>query len=157
MNLETDGLRACCASRRWQEAMLAGAPYAGLDEACGTSDRAIAGLDWAEVEDALAAHPRIGERAAGGGREARWSRGEQSASATADRRVTAELAEGNRAYERRFGHVFLVCASGLPAGQVLAALRRRLRNDPATEREVVREQLRKIVRLRLAKLAEGQR
>jgi 2-oxo-4-hydroxy-4-carboxy-5-ureidoimidazoline decarboxylase len=155
MKLTADELRACCASRRWLEVMLAGEPYADLDEACDTSDRAITGLAWADVEDALAAHPRIGQRPAGDGREARWSRGEQSAATAGGTHLAGELVEGNRAYERRFGHVFLVCATGLSAEKVLASLRGRLDNDPATERDVVREELRKIVRLRLAKLVSG--
>jgi 2-oxo-4-hydroxy-4-carboxy-5-ureidoimidazoline decarboxylase len=132
--------------------MAAGEPYPDVDTLVRASDKVLAGLAWADIEQALSAHPRIGERAAGQGREARWSRGEQSAAETEDEHLHVELVEGNRAYERRFGHVFLICATGLPVEAVLASLRQRLGNDESTERDVVREELSKIVRLRLTKL-----
>ena len=147
-------LMACCASRRWAAEVAARRPYHDLATLRRVSDAALDALDWADVLEALAAHPRIGERAAGEGREAGWSRAEQagvSNTATGDER-TAELAAGNAEYERRFGHVFLICASGLSAGEVLAALRQRLGNDEDTERRVVREELRRIVELRLGRL-----
>jgi hydroxyisourate hydrolase len=145
-------LLACCASPRWVATMLAGRPFAGLAEMCALSDAVLAALDWDEVGRALAAHPRIGERAQGTGREADWSRREQSQAATGDAGTQAALTAGNVAYEQRFGQVFLICATGLAAGQILASLRARLSNDEATERGVVRAELTKIVRLRLAKL-----
>lgn len=146
-------LGACCASARWREIMLAAAPFPDAEAACTASDRALAALDWPDVEQALTAHPRIGQRSAGTGLEARWSRAEQAAAVTTDERLERELIAGNHAYEQRFGHVFLVCASGLSSTEVLSALRKRLGNDAATERGVVRDELRKIVRLRMAKLA----
>ncbi|MEU9832834.1 2-oxo-4-hydroxy-4-carboxy-5-ureidoimidazoline decarboxylase [Streptosporangium sp. NPDC048047] len=90
-----------------------------------------------------------------GGREASWSRREQSGVAGADPAVLAALAEGNRAYEARFGHVYLVRAAGLTAGEMLDRLRERLRNDEGTERDVVRAELAGIARLRVARLLEG--
>jgi 2-oxo-4-hydroxy-4-carboxy-5-ureidoimidazoline decarboxylase len=148
-------LLACCASRRWAAEVAARRPYHDLDTLRRVSDTALAALDWLDVLDAIDAHPRIGERAAGEGREAGWSRTEQAAAATDDERTAAELVAGNAEYERRFGHVFLICASGLSAGQVLANLRERLGNDEESERTVVREELRKIVALRLARLVSG--
>ena len=148
-------LLACCASPRWAAEVAARRPYPDLDTLQRVGDAALAALAWPDVLQALAAHPRIGDRAAGGGREAGWSRSEQAAAAGqlgADDLLAAEVAEGNAEYERRFGHVFLICASGRGAGEVLAALGERLGNDVATERAVVREELRKIVRLRLARL-----
>jgi 2-oxo-4-hydroxy-4-carboxy-5-ureidoimidazoline decarboxylase len=103
-------------------------------------------LAWTDVEQALAAHPRIGERAAGASREAAWSREEQAGASPND-----ELVAGNVAYEERFGHVFLICATGLSGAEILAEVKNRLGNEPATERDVVREELRKIVDLRLGK------
>lgn len=73
----------------------------------------------------------------------------------AGREVLEELAEGNHAYEERFGHVYLVCATGLSAEEMLARLRGRLGNDEETERDVVRAELAKITRLRLTKLLGG--
>jgi 2-oxo-4-hydroxy-4-carboxy-5-ureidoimidazoline decarboxylase len=145
-------LLACCAAPGWARVVLAGRPYADLEALSTASDAALAALDWAGVEEALAAHPRIGERAVGDGREADWSRREQSAAATGDGDLRVALTAGNAKYEQRFGHVFLICATGLPAQDVLAALRARLGNDEQAERATVREELGRIVRLRLAKL-----
>ncbi|AWS41994.1 2-oxo-4-hydroxy-4-carboxy-5-ureidoimidazoline decarboxylase [Streptosporangium sp. 'caverna'] len=89
------------------------------------------------------------------GRESGWSRQEQSGVGAAGREVLEELAEGNRAYEERFGHVYLVCATGLSAEEMLARLRERLGNNEEAERDVVRAELAKITRLRLAKLLGG--
>jgi len=144
-------LYACCASKRWIAAVLAGRPYRGLAPLAVTSDRAIKQLAWPDVEEALAAHPRIGERVTGEGREATWSRQEQSGSRLADVDTDTALREGNVAYEQRFGHVFLICATGLSAGEMLDALRSRLTNPIEVERDVVRAELAKIVRLRLGK------
>ena len=150
-SLSEPELRACCAAPAWAGELVAHQPYQDLETLCRMSDAVLGALPWPDVLAALSAHPRIGERATGDGREASWSRDEQSA-ATADERRAAELRAGNAEYERHFGHVFLICATGLSADDVLAALRRRLTNDPVTERGVVRDELRKIVRLRLARL-----
>ncbi|WP_328601210.1 2-oxo-4-hydroxy-4-carboxy-5-ureidoimidazoline decarboxylase [Actinomadura physcomitrii] len=162
LDVTEGGLLACCASRRWAAEVAAGRPYADLAELRAASATALADLDWADVEEALSAHPRIGERLRGGSREAAWSRGEQSGMDAAAVEVRTALADGNRAYEERFGHVFLICATGLGAAEMLAALRVRLRNDAAAERAAVRAELAKIVDLRLARLAaapgaEGER
>ncbi len=139
-------LLACCASRRWADEVLARRPYHDLAQLRGVSEQVLRALEWADVEQALAAHPRIGERAEGDSAEAGWSREEQAGAGP-----SGELTEGNRAYEERFGHVFLICATGLSGEEVLTALRARLGNDPAAERDTVREELRKIVDLRLGK------
>lgn len=154
---ETEGeaeaeLRTCCASHRWAAEVAARRPYHDLETLRGVSRAALAALDWSDVLEALAAHPRIGERVDGAGREQEWSRSEQAGAATGDERTAAELAEANAEYERRFGHVFLISASGRSAGDILAALRERLANDDETERRIVREELGKIVDLRLARL-----
>jgi 2-oxo-4-hydroxy-4-carboxy-5-ureidoimidazoline decarboxylase len=141
----------CCTSRRWVSGLVSGRPYARLDRLVAASDALLAKLDWAELESVLASHPRIGERVSAGDRAAGWSRQEQAGAATAANPVREQLATANTAYEQRFGHVFLICATGLSAEAMLAALRSRLRNDPVAEREVVRGELAKIVRLRLAK------
>lgn len=147
-------LRPACASTRWIERMISGRPYRSLEALTGASDGVLATLGWPDIEQALAAHPRIGARGAGRGREAAWSRQEQSGTRDAGPEVQAGLRAGNAAYEERFGHVFLICATGMPAAGILAALQARLGHDPATEREVVRGELTKIVRLRLARSFE---
>ncbi|MCW2594788.1 MAG: decarboxylase [Jatrophihabitans sp.] len=147
-------LRAACASSAWIEAMVIGRPYGSFDALAARSDETLAGLTWPDLEEALAAHPRIGDRAGGEDRAATWSREEQSGTGAAQADVAAALRDGNVAYEQRFGHIFLICATGRTAEQLLTALRERLANDDPAEREVVRRELTAIVRLRLAKTLE---
>jgi allantoicase len=147
-------LATCCAARAWVERLAAGRPYADLDALLGASDAAVRELDRNGLAEALSAHPRIGERAAGASTEAAWSRREQAGVGTAGGEVRAALEEGNRAYEERFGHVFLIRASGRSAEELMAALRERLANDPDTEWGVVAEELREITRLRLERLLQ---
>jgi 2-oxo-4-hydroxy-4-carboxy-5-ureidoimidazoline decarboxylase len=133
----------CCAAPRWAAAVAAGRPYAGR---AALLDAAEAALTDADLDAAMAGHPRIGDRAQG--RSAR----EQAAVGAAGDAVRGALAAGNRAYEERFGHVYLVCASGRSAEDLLATLHARLGNDPATERAVALRELAAINRLRLAEL-----
>ncbi|MER7619020.1 2-oxo-4-hydroxy-4-carboxy-5-ureidoimidazoline decarboxylase, partial [Nonomuraea wenchangensis] len=138
----------------------AGRPYGDLAGLLAAAEAAAGALAWPDVLEALAAHPRIGERPAGAGREAAWSRQEQSGvggddDGDDDGDLRAALAEGNRAYEARFGHVYLVCATGLGGAELLARLRERLGNDEEREHAAVRDELAKITRLRLVKLMGG--
>jgi OHCU decarboxylase len=106
-----------------------------------------AGLSADNRREAFAAHPRIGE---GGG--SAWARSEQAGTAGSSDEVLRALDAGNREYEERFGHVFLINATGRSAEEMLEALRARLGNDPATELAEAAEQQRQITRLRLEKL-----
>jgi 2-oxo-4-hydroxy-4-carboxy-5-ureidoimidazoline decarboxylase len=148
-------LRACNAAPRWIAQVLAGRPYPDVDSLLDTAERAARALDWAEVQQALDAHPRIGERAEGASTEAQWSRREQSAVGTSDTATQDALRAGNAAYERRFGHVFLIRAAGRSAEEMAAELDRRLANDDARERVEVTEQLAQITRLRVESLLAG--
>ena len=142
-------LTACCAAGSWIGALAAGRPFADRDELFAASDAAIAELTEAGLVEALAAHPRIGERTSAG-----WSSQEQSGMASASAELRAELAAANVAYEQRFGQVYLVCATGKSAEELLAVCQSRLGNDPAAERAVVLVELAKISRLRLGKLLD---
>ncbi len=158
--LSQEELRSCCASTTWTAAVAARQPYADLAALTAAGEEAIAALDWPDVEEALAAHPRIGERdvagrAADGEREARWSRTEQSGTAGAAQTVLDAIARGNAVYEERFGHVYLVRATGRSAEEMLGLLLARLANDEETERTIVRAELAEIVRLRLEKAVTG--
>jgi len=144
-------LLACCDVPRWADAILEGRPYADAVAIVRAADQAARAFTPEEVDRALAAHPRIGERADGEDTEAAWSRQEQSGVAT-DPDTQWALAEGNRAYEERFGRVFLICATGLSAREVLDSLRERLDNDPTTEAAVVADELRRIALLRLERV-----
>lgn len=153
----TAALLACCAVPGWAAAIAEGRPYADAPALLARADQAARRLTPAEVDLALAAHPRIGERPAGADPEAAWSRQEQAAvhRDPDDTETARALAEGNRAYEDRFGRVYLVCASGRSGAELLADLRRRLGNDDATEAAVVADELRKIALLRLGKVVES--
>ena len=148
----TELLRAAVASDAWLSAMVGTRPYSGIEAVFDRSQAAVAALDWPEVEQALAAHPRIGDRTAGADREAAWSREEQAGASGATDVVSAALRQGNLDYEQRFGHVFLICATGRSSPDMLAALEERLTHDPATEREVVKRELTAIARLRLQRI-----
>ena len=147
-------LLACCASPDWARAVAAGRPYPDRAALHRHAGAALDGLGWPEIRTALDAHPRIGERPTGGGVEAAWSRREQSGMDAATAAVRADLAEANRAYEERFGHVFLICATGRTDTEMLAAARRRRHNDESTERAEVRVELARIVALRLERLLD---
>jgi 2-oxo-4-hydroxy-4-carboxy-5-ureidoimidazoline decarboxylase len=137
---------ACCASRRFAAAMAAGRPYASLAAAELAVEAIFKSLTWPDVLEAMDAHPRIGARVSG------QSAAEQSGVADDSR---AALQACNTAYEERFGHVFLICATGLSGAEMLDALRARLKNDEISEREVAITELRKITVLRVRKaLAE---
>jgi 2-oxo-4-hydroxy-4-carboxy-5-ureidoimidazoline decarboxylase len=147
--------RACCGASRWIDAMVARRPFASTGAAISMADDiwlAMGPDDWRE---AFAHHPRIGERAAAkpqDERAAEWSAGEQSSVANADATIQDELAGINRAYEARFGYIYIVCASGRSADELVEIARRRLTNAPDDELRVAAEEQRQITRLRLRKL-----
>ncbi|WP_280440553.1 2-oxo-4-hydroxy-4-carboxy-5-ureidoimidazoline decarboxylase [Nocardia brasiliensis] len=142
-----EALLACCSSPQWARALAAGRPYSSVGAVLDTADTVLAGLPEAEIDRALAGHPRIGERP-----HSAASAREQAAVADAPDEVHAALAAGNRAYEQRFGYRYLVCASGSTGSELLALLQNRLHNDAETERRVMRTELAKINRLRLRRL-----
>ncbi|GAA2562672.1 2-oxo-4-hydroxy-4-carboxy-5-ureidoimidazoline decarboxylase [Pseudonocardia hydrocarbonoxydans] len=144
-------LHGCCSSRDWAGAVAAGRPYTDLDALLARAGSEFAALDETQVLDAVHGHPRIGQRLPDDDAHAS-SRREQAAVADADDAVRAALAEGNAAYEARFGHAFIVCADGRPARELLADLHRRLHHDPATEAGVLRGELAGITTLRLRRM-----
>jgi 2-oxo-4-hydroxy-4-carboxy-5-ureidoimidazoline decarboxylase len=153
-------LRACNAAPRFAAAVVAGRPYPDVDALVTRAEEAVRRLPWEEVELAIGVHPRIGEQPEGSSPEAEASRREQSAVGSADDATRTALAEGNRAYEERFDHVFLIRAAGRSPEEVLAELRRRLDNDEERERAEVTGQLAEITALRVRDLvsdATGER
>src|SRR6478735_5482568 len=139
---------ACCASRTFAKAVADGRPYPDPAALLAAIDAAFKGLNWDDIVEAMNEHPRIGHRAVRGG----MSAAEQSGASAASDEVRQGLADGNLAYEQRFGHIFLICASGLSGQEMLEQLRTRLEHDDEAERTVVRAELRKITRLRMTKL-----
>jgi OHCU decarboxylase len=145
-------LFACFASHRWARLVALGRPYADLAGLLEAAEQAWSALEPADWEDALAGHPRIGES---GGASRVTSEREQSGVRTAPAATLDQLAEENRRYEERFGHVFLIAAAGRSAVEILAALRERMNNDPVTEASVAAAEHRKIARLRLEALFQA--
>ena len=155
----TEALLACCDVPAWATTVREGRPYADVEGVLAAADKAAQEFTAVDVDRALAAPPRIGEQAVGESAGARWSRGEQGR-VDRDDATLAALAAGNRAYEDRFGRVFLISAAGLSGSEILASLHRRLEHDEDTELRVVADELRKIALLRLrtllaADVAEG--
>jgi 2-oxo-4-hydroxy-4-carboxy-5-ureidoimidazoline decarboxylase len=150
-------LLACCAAEPWAARLVAGRPYPTVAAVARESDEAVAGLTVPELAAALAGHPRIGERApaSAASRSAGWSRQEQSGMAAADEPTRQAIAELNAAYEKRFGHIYLVCATGRTAAELLALLQARLSHDDAAEWRTVRSELQQINRIRLGQLLAG--
>jgi allantoicase len=144
----------CCGSARWANEMLAQRPFGSAEDLLEAADRICAALapeDWLE---AFGHHPPIGgDKAAKkqSGTARRWSKGEQSRAQQASQETRAQLAAANRAYHAKFGTVFLICATGKTAEEILESARARLSNDSDTERRITAEEQRKITRLRLEK------
>lgn len=136
-------LTACLAVPRWVETLQAGRPYESVSALVEAAEMPLTAD---EIRGAMAAHPRIGEKPRTTGTESDWSRSEQSGVDNAD-----SFAAANAEYEAKFGHVYLVCASGRSGEELLKILRSRLDNDPATELAVAGRELVKIAELRLAK------
>lgn len=139
----------CVAIPDWRNALVAGRPFAS-QQALMQYARQLAS-DWNErdLAQALTAHPRIGERPQGEGKEAALSRQEQSSVSDNDRPLKQALQIANADYERRFGRVFLIRAKGRSGEEILAQLLRRLENDRAQEQQEAINQLREITLLRL--------
>ena len=142
-------LRACNAAPRFAAEVAAGRPYRDAETLVARAEEVSRALPWDDVAIALAAHPRIGDRVAGSSAEAESSRREQSSMNDADAATRDALLEGNRAYEERFDHVFLIRASGRSPEEMLTELTRRLDNDEDAERAEVTEQLAQITALRV--------
>ncbi|MFF9061286.1 2-oxo-4-hydroxy-4-carboxy-5-ureidoimidazoline decarboxylase [Streptomyces sp. NPDC014882] len=143
-------LHEACACTTWAEQLLAARPYATAEELYAAGDAATARLSAADLDEAMAGHPPIGRPRPGDPASAREQRGMAGAS----EELKAQMLELNLAYQERFGHVFLICATGRTGEQMRDAVRERLGNTPEREREIVRAELGRINRIRLARLVE---
>ena len=148
----------CCGSNAWAAAMAARRPLPDEFALLAASDgiwRDLGEADWLE---AFRSHPRIGESRAERSVTAQssaWSEQEQQKAATAEEALKAALKWGNREYEQKFGRIFIVCAAGKSASEILEILRRRLHNDDATELQLAAEEQRQIMQIRLKKWVAG--
>ena len=144
----------CCGSKAWARAMAGRRPLLDETVLLATSDQVWKSLSESDWMEAFRSHPRIGEShppASSSARSAAWSGEEQHRAAVATEDVKAALAEGNRIYEERFHRIFIVCANGKSAREILEILQKRLQNDETTELHEAAEQQRQITRLRLKK------
>ncbi|MCQ9183475.1 2-oxo-4-hydroxy-4-carboxy-5-ureidoimidazoline decarboxylase [Streptomyces sp. IBSBF 2953] len=146
-------LHEACASTAWADRLLAARPYATVDELYEVGDAAMAELTDADLAEAMAGHPPIGRPKPGDPTSAREQRGMAGAS----EQLRAEMLELNLAYQEKFGHVFLICATGRTGEQMRDAVEERIGNTPEQEREIVRTELGRINRIRLARLVEEDR
>jgi OHCU decarboxylase len=142
-------LRRCCGSGAWVRVMRASRPFSDRGALVRTADEVWLSLGRSDWLEAFAAHPRIGERHATG-----WSADEQAGTRDAAAATLERLAEAQREYEQRFGHLFIVCATGRRANEMLAIVESRLGNAPDAEMQIAVEEQRKIMRLRLDKLLD---
>ena len=145
---------ACCGSEAWAQKVAMRRPLENSASLMVASDEVWLGLNIPDWMEAFSKHPRIGERTPPGAtspQSAVWSAEEQSKVAAAGDSIQLALAEGNREYEQRFRRVFIVCATGKSASEILGILNRRLQNDEAAELQEVVEEQRKITNLRLKK------
>jgi len=145
----------CCGSQRWADSILARRPYASVKDLFQTSDEIWQGLDRSDWLEAFSHHPKIGD--VNSLREkfastSTWAEGEQKGVRSADDATLNGLAEGNSDYERKFGYIFIVCATGKSAAEMLALLNARLPNGADDEMMVAMQEQNKITRIRLEKL-----
>jgi OHCU decarboxylase len=148
-------LRACCGASRWVATVVSRRPYGRIEPLLDMADKAWWAMGEEDWREAFAHHPRIGEWRSEVPQDARgaaWSAAEQTGATRASTSVQAELAAVNREYEERFGHIYIVFASGRSAEELLEIARERLQNSPWAELRVAAEEQRKITRLRMQKL-----
>jgi len=158
----TAAFEQCCGAAQWVERMVYSRPFESLAEVIETSDTIWEECDVDDYEEAFTHHPKIGDVDSlakkhantnpGSSPGLRWAAGEQKGVESADRAVIEKLAEGNTAYEEKFGHIFIVCATGKSAAEMLALLEARMPNDPKDEIHIAAGEQNKITRLRLKKL-----
>ena len=150
-----DELERCCGSNRWCSAITARRPYASIEALQEMSDKVWAGLSKQDWQEAFKHHPRIGDvesLRAKFSSTAVWAKDEQKGALGASNAAIEGLAKGNIDYEKRYGHIFLICATGKSADEMLAALLARMGNDGETELKIAAAEQAKITRLRLEKL-----
>ena len=155
--LAADEILPCCGSRAWAAEMAARRPIADEDHLSVTSDAVWLGLPEEAWQEAFDSHPRIGEQKAKAATDASltWSASEQSNAMTPDAVAKLALAEGNLRYEAKFGRIFIVCASGKSAAEILAVLEKRMHYAPAVDLHEAAEQQRQITQLRLERWLGG--
>lgn len=152
-----EALLRCCGSTRWVARILEQRPFVSTAALFEAADRIWSELEPNDYLEAFSHHPQIGADLAELKRKfastASWSTSEQAGAGSAEQATLETLRDGNRAYLERFGFIFIVCATGKTAAEMLALLHSRLPNDPATELRIAAGEQAKITKLRLEKLS----
>ena len=149
---------ACCGSGTWATKMASKRPIQDEVSLLAVSDEIWRALSEADWQEAFRSHPRIGEsftEKSSPAQSSAWSEQEQQKAAAADEAVKMALRWGNREYEQKFGRIFIVCATGKSANEILEILRRRLHNDDATELQLAAEEQQQIMHIRMKKWLAG--
>jgi OHCU decarboxylase len=141
----------CCGSTRWATAMAKARPFASVEAMQAKGDEIWSSLGKTDWLEAFAAHPKIGDTSGG----SEWSTAEQKGMQSADEETKTRVAALNELYQRRFGYIFIVCATGTSPAEMLARIQARMSNGPHAELAIAAEEQRKITRLRLAKLVDA--
>ena len=152
-------LSQCCGSSQWAKTMALKRPYLDVDDLLVAADAVWNRLSVDDWKEAFACHPKIGERKSDGGERSSpqtWADDEQAGTREAPEQALQALASANAEYERKFGYIFIVCATGKTAGEMAGILKQRMPNDPAQEILIAAEEQRKITNLRLKKLITPQ-
>ncbi|MEB3196220.1 MAG: 2-oxo-4-hydroxy-4-carboxy-5-ureidoimidazoline decarboxylase [Candidatus Sericytochromatia bacterium] len=150
-----EALQRCCGATTWVQAMVQARPFADLPALLAQADSSWARCGESDWLEAFSHHPRIGDVASLRTKfadTANWAESEQGGTRCADQVTLEALAAGNHDYEARFGHIFIVCATGKTAGEMLELLRTRLDNPLEIERPLAATEQHRITRLRLEKL-----
>jgi 2-oxo-4-hydroxy-4-carboxy-5-ureidoimidazoline decarboxylase len=153
----TDEVLSCCGSRMWAHTLVGLRPFSDCETLLAKSDEVWLELDPVDWDEAFSRHPRIGEGktpTSGTAQSAAWSNQEQSAVILSGNDIQERLRHANGEYEKRFGRIYIVSATGKSAEQMLAILEHRLNNDEAEELHAAAEQQRQITQLRLRKWLE---
>lgn len=148
-------LQRCCGSSRWVQQMIARRPFQSDEELFRIADELWQSLSESDWKEAFAHHPKIGDVESirkRFGATGQWASGEQAGVQTATEEVLRGLAEENRRYEEKFDYIFIVCATGKSAGEMLNLLKERMNNNGSTEIKVAAAEQMKITRIRLAKV-----
>jgi 2-oxo-4-hydroxy-4-carboxy-5-ureidoimidazoline decarboxylase len=155
--LAAEQILPCCGSRAWAAELAARRPIADEDHLLISSDAIWFSLPEAAWQESFDSHPRIGQQKARAATETSlaWSATEQSAAMSADDAAKLTLDKGNRLYEEKFGRIFIVCASGRSANEILTILEARMKNDASTELHEAADQQHQITQLRLQRWLEA--
>ena len=154
----TTAFMQCCVAERWVEAMVAARPFASVEQLYDAADSIWQGLEEADYLQAFEGHPKIGDVTSLKQKYAstkQLAAGEQSSVNDATDEVIQALADGNTEYEQRYGFIFIVCATGKSAAEMLALLQARLHNERSVEVQNAADEQAKITRIRINKLLEA--